>query len=58
MLGMLPALPLQIVEFALEDGRVTMADMVKLTMVNQNTCSSSFGIWRPGVYLQRQGDER
>ena len=36
-LAALPELSLQIVEFAREHGRVTMADAVKLTEANRNT---------------------
>lgn len=42
VLATLPELSLQIVEFAREHGRVTMADAVKLTEANRNTLKQHF----------------
>ncbi len=58
VLAMLPELSLQIVEFAREHGRVTMADAVKLTQANRNTLKQHFRNLVARGYLKQQGRGR
>lgn len=58
VLATLPELSLQIVEFAREHGRVTMADAVKLTEANRNTLKQHFRNLVARGYLQQQGSGR
>ena len=58
VLATLPELSLQIVEFAREHGRVTMADAVKLTEANRNTLKQHFRNLVVRGHLQQQGSGR
>ena len=58
VLTTLPELSLQIVEFAREHGRVTMADAVKLTEANRNTLKQHFRNLVVRGHLQQQGSGR
>ncbi len=58
VLATLPELSLQIVEFAREHGRVTMADAVKLTEANRNTLKQHFRNLVTKGHLQQQGSGR
>ena len=58
VLATLPELSLQIVEFAREHGRVTMADAVKLTEANRNTLKQHFRNLVARGHLQQQGGGR
>jgi Fic family protein len=58
VLATLPELSLQIVEFAREHGRVTMADAVKLTEANRNTLKQHFRNLVARGHLQQQGSGR
>ena len=60
VLAALPELSLQIVEFAREHGRVTMADASKLTEANRNTLKKHFRnlVARGHLQLQLQGSVR
>jgi predicted HTH transcriptional regulator len=51
-------LSIQIVEFAREHGRVTMADAVKLTEANRNSLKQHFRHLVARGYLQQQGSGR
>ena len=58
VLATLPELSLQIVEFAREHGRVTMADAVKLTEANRNTLKQHFRHLVARGHLQQFGGGR
>ena len=58
VLAALPELSLQIVEFAREHGRVTMADAVKLTEANRNTLKQHFRNLVARRHLRQQGSGR
>ena len=58
MLATLRELSLQVIEFAREYGRVTMADAVKLTEANRNTLKQHFRNLVARGYLQQQGSRR
>lgn len=58
VLATLPELSLQIVEFAREHGRVTMADAVKLTQANRNTLKQHFRNLVARRHLQLRGSGR
>ena len=58
VLATLPELSLQIVEFAREHGRVTMADAVKLTEANRNTLKQHFRNLVTRGHLIQQGSGR
>jgi Fic family protein len=55
VLATLPDLSLQIVEFAREHGRVTMADAIKLTSSNRNTLKQHFRNLVTQGHLQAHG---
>lgn len=58
VLAALPALSLQIVEFAREHGRITMAATIKLTGSNRNTLKQHFrGLIERG-HLEQHGSGR
>ena len=58
VLATLPELSLQIVEFAREHGRVTIADAVKLTEANRNTLKQHFRNLVARRYLEQRGSGR
>ena len=58
VLAALPALSLQIVEFAREHGRVTMMDAIKLTGSNRNTLKQHFRNLVEQGHLNQQGSGR
>jgi Fic family protein len=58
VLGTLPALSLQIVEFAREHGRVTMGDAIKLTGGSRNTLKQHFRALVERGHLDQQGGGR
>lgn len=58
VLATLPKLLLQIVEFAREHGRVTMADAVKLNAANRDTLKQHFRNLVAHGYLQLQESGR
>jgi Fic family protein len=58
VLATLPELSLQIVEFAREHGRVTMADAVKLTEANRNTLKQHFRNLVARGHLEQRGSGR
>ena len=58
VLATLPELSLQIVGFAREHGRVTMADAVKLTEANRNTLKQHFRNLVVRGHIQQQGSGR
>lgn len=58
VLAALPALSLQIVEFAREHGRVTMGDAIKLTSSNRNTLKQHFRALVERGHLNQQGSGR
>lgn len=58
VLASLPALALQVVEFAREHGRVTMGDAIKLTGASRNTLKQHFRALVERGYLKRQGSGR
>ena len=58
VLGALPELSLQIVEFALEHGRVTIGDAIKLTGVSRNTLKQHFRNLVEHGHLNQQGSGR
>jgi Fic family protein len=58
VLGTLPALSLQIVEFAREHGRVTMGDAMKLTGGSRNTLKQHFRALVDRGHLDQQGGGR
>lgn len=58
VLATLPALSLQIVEFAREHGRVTMAEAIKLTGSNRNTLKLHFRVLIERGHLEQHGSGR
>lgn len=58
VLAALPALSLQIVEFAREHGRVTMAEAIKLTGSNRNTLKLHFRDLIERGHLEQHGSGR
>lgn len=58
VLATLPALSLQIVEFAREHGRVTMAEAIKLTGSNRNTLKLHFRDLIERGHLEQHGSGR
>jgi Fic family protein len=58
VLAVLPALSLQIVEFAREHGRVTMAEAIKLTGGSRNTLKQHFRDLVGGGFLEQHGSGR
>ena len=58
VLATLPELSLQIVEFAREHERVTMADALKLTEANRNTLKQHFRNLVVRRHLQQLGSGR
>jgi Fic family protein len=58
VLAALPALSLQIVEFAREHGRVTMAEAIKLTGSNRNTLKQHFRELIERGHLEQYGGGR
>ena len=58
VLGALPELSLQIVEFAREHGRVTIGDAIKLTGVSRNTLKQHFRNLVEHGHLNQQGSGR
>jgi Fic family protein len=58
VLAALPALSLQIVEFAREHGRVTMAEAIKLTGVSRNTLKQHFRDLIERKHLEQHGSGR
>ncbi|MDG0023340.1 Fic family protein [Trinickia sp. Y13] len=58
VLAALPALSLQIVEFAREHGRVTMAEAIKLTGSNRNTLKLHFRVLIERGHLEQHGSGR
>jgi Fic family protein len=58
VLASLPALALQIVEFAREHGRVTMGDAIKLTGASRNTLKQHFRALVERGHLKQQGAGR
>ena len=58
VLAILPALSLQIVEFAKEHGRVTIGDAIKLTGVSRNTLKQHFRTLVERGHLNQQGGGR
>ena len=58
VLATLPALSLQIVEFAREHGRVTMAEAIKLTGASRNTLKQHFRDLTGRKHLEQHGSGR
>jgi Fic family protein len=58
VLAPLPALSLQIVEFAREHGRVTIGDIIRLTGTSRNTLKQHFRALVDQGYLNKQGGGR
>lgn len=58
VLAALPELSLQIIEFAREHGRITMADAIKLTSVSRNTLKQHFRNLVERSHLAQQGKGR
>lgn len=58
VLAALPALSLQIVEFAREHGRITMMDAIKLTGASRNTLKQHFRDLTERQYLEQHGRGR
>jgi len=58
VLAALPALSLQIVEFAREHGRITMMDAIKLTGSNRNTLKPHFRNLIERGHLEQRGSGR
>lgn len=58
VLASLPTLSLQIVEFAREHGRITMAEAIKLTGSNRNTLKPHFRDLIERGHLERHGSGR
>ncbi|MCI0354682.1 MAG: Fic family protein, partial [Acidobacteria bacterium] len=58
VLAALPALALQIVEFAREHGRVTMGEAIKLTGASRNTLKQHFRALVERGHLQQRGGGR
>jgi len=58
VLAVLPELSLQIVEFAREHGRITMANAIRLTGTSRNTLKQHFRALVEQGHLQQQGSGR
>jgi predicted HTH transcriptional regulator len=58
VLGRLPELSLQIVEFAREYGRVTMGDVIRLTGASRSTLKQHFRALVERGYIKRYGGGR
>ena len=58
VLAALPDLSLQVVEFAREHGRVTMADAIRLTGSSRNTLKQHFRALVERGHLDQQGSGR
>jgi len=58
VLAALPALALQIVEFAREHGRITMGEAIKLTGASRNTLKQHFRALVESGHLKQQGSGR
>jgi len=58
VLAALPALALQVVEFAREHGRVTMGDAIRLTGASRNTLKQHFRSLVQRGHLKQQGGGR
>ena len=58
VLAVLPELSLQIVEFAREHGRITMAEAIKLTGTSRNTLKQHFRALVVKGNLSQQGSGR
>ncbi|MDO4769997.1 MAG: hypothetical protein Q4A11_06490 [Brachymonas sp.] len=58
VLTALPALSLQIVEFAREHGRITMTEAIKLTGASRNTLEQHFRDLTEHQHLELQGRGR
>jgi predicted HTH transcriptional regulator len=58
VLAELPALSLQILEFAREHGRVTMGEILALTGANRNTVKGHLHKLVEGNYLEAAGKGR
>lgn len=58
VLAVLPALSLQIVEFAREHGRITMAEAIKLTGASRNTLKQHFRDLTERNHLEQHGGGR
>ncbi|WP_243049093.1 Fic family protein [Dyella sp. RRB7] len=58
VLAALPALSLQIVEFAREHGRITMAEAIKLTGASRNTLKQHFRALIERKHLEQHGSGR
>ena len=58
VLAALPELPLQMVEFAREHGRVTMAEAIKLTGASRNTLKQHFRDLTERNHLEQHGSGR
>ena len=58
VLAALPALSLQIVEFAREHGRITMAEAIRLTGASRNTLKQHFRDLVERKYLEQHGSGR
>lgn len=58
VLAVLPELSLQIVEFAREHGRVTMANAIRLTGISRNTLKQHFRALVEQGHLQQRGSGR
>lgn len=58
VLAVLPTLSLQIVEFAREHGRITMAEAIKLTGASRNTLKQHFRDLIERKHLERHGSGR
>ena len=58
VLAALPALALQIVEFAREHGRITMGEAIKLTSASRNTLKQHFRALVEQGHLKQQGRGR
>ncbi|MEX2366968.1 MAG: DUF977 family protein, partial [Pseudohongiellaceae bacterium] len=58
VLAAMPALALQVVEFAREHGRITMAEAIRLTGSNRNTLKQHFRALVEQGHLLRHGAGR
>ena len=58
VLAVLPTLSLQIVEFAREHGRITMAEAIKLTGASRNTIKQHFRDLIARQHLEQHGNGR
>jgi Fic family protein len=58
VLAALPTLSLQIVEFAREHGRITMAEAIRLTGASRNTLKQHFRDLIEGKHLEQHGSGR